>query len=262
MSTDYLPIFVCDSRANNFDKYPQPSDLKIHYIIQRGAKINDLKEKLLSFLNSSTSNKVPVIKVSAGINDVLKLEKHQVGKVIVPSERSREDILTELQSLKTCVHSINPTAVVGFIVLAPASFKAFQREKTSRPVLSDEVLEQYQTSHNGLILEINSGIRQLNKEKQHQISPFTVDWATPIIKKHKRTRGRARKVKVVYSWKFDQLYDGLHAKSDLKTLWFNKLLTGFRADIDRLRPTIVDTEPSENESIDEDDRCWKRLRRE
>lgn len=44
-------LLASDSRANGFDKYRQPGDLEIRYIIRRGAKISDLKVDILKCIS-------------------------------------------------------------------------------------------------------------------------------------------------------------------------------------------------------------------
>lgn len=268
MSEDKLCILLSDSRANNFIKFPQPYDLTIKYIVQRGGKINDLKSKLFSFLKSLPSNKVPIIQIAVGINDLLLLQSHPKGKVIVPSATNKDTVVAQFRCLKSEVHDIFPQALVSFITIPPACFKDFQQEKSTTTVLSASVLSEHQTAHNNLIIELNSNIRYLNTEKQNSVGAWTVDWASHVVKKHKKRRGRSRKVKTVYSFHFEHLYDGLHGKSDVKKEWFKQIVTGFRENIKKLETTetegssaVVNSSWCSEEEIDEDDRDWKRLKR-
>ena len=66
-------MFACDSRCNNFDKYPQCENLNVQYIIRRGSDIHQLELETPQFLHSlSVLPYTPVIiKIATGINDIL-----------------------------------------------------------------------------------------------------------------------------------------------------------------------------------------------
>lgn len=266
MSNNYVPILVCDSRANNFDHYKQPSDFRIQYIIKRGGKISELKSKLIDFLQTVPPHKVPIVKVGVGINDLLNLQSTPKGKVLVPANITKETFLEQLFTFRSEAQQCHKGTQLSYITIPPASFQKFQTERASGEFIDSETLQRYQRDHNNLIVDINAHIRHQNLSQQNSgVSLWTVKWASEIIKSHKRKRGRARKVKVIHDFKFDVLYDGLHGKSDVKRIWFSQLLTGFRADITSLTrakqvssESSVSTSEEEDEPIDEGDRCWKR----
>ena len=65
-------ILCADSRANNFDKYEQPADVTIEFVIRRGATISRIECETLKYLeNCGVSEKIN-IKVCIGINDILQ----------------------------------------------------------------------------------------------------------------------------------------------------------------------------------------------
>ena len=107
MSQDFYPIIVCDSRGKNFERYSQPDSFKIHFIIQRGGTISTLQKKCLDFLSTLKSNLVPVVKIGVGINDLLKLESHQEGKIIIPSNtHSSDTVVDSLKNFKSEILSV------------------------------------------------------------------------------------------------------------------------------------------------------------
>ena len=72
MPTPIHHLFVADSRAYSFDQYtPPPSNACVDFVIQRGAKIDDLILPTLTKLRSYDPSHFTIIKLAAGINDLI-----------------------------------------------------------------------------------------------------------------------------------------------------------------------------------------------
>ena len=142
----HLCIFVADSRGNNFDKYKQPQDLQLHYIIQRGATISSLRDKTLDFIKSPhfPNNKQIFIKIAAGINDILKRVHHSDGTESVVSDTFDVNaIISKLLLFRSSVKTLIPSALVGFVTIPTAHLKTIQTENLrSRKLLMSHFTDE------------------------------------------------------------------------------------------------------------------------
>jgi len=146
--------------------------------------------------------------------------KSSGARYIHPKDISAKEIANSLKEFKGEILRVSPSAIVSFLTIPPASFKDFNMDE-------DSANEKFQMQHNALIEEVNSAI---NKVGHAGVSPFTVDWASDVMKKHKKRVGRRRTLKTVTRYNFSLLYDGLHGNSDTKCKWFSELVKGFRWD--------------------------------
>ena len=128
---NHLCIFVADSRGNNFEKYKQPQDLEVQYIIQRGATISVLTDKTREFIKSPSfpKNKLIFVKIAAGINDILKRVNHSDGTETVVSDTLEVNtIIDKLLLFRSSVKTLIPSALVGFVTIPTAHLKKIQTE--------------------------------------------------------------------------------------------------------------------------------------
>lgn len=142
-----------------------------------------------------------------------------------PSTKTESEILVEFAELKTTIIEKCPSTTISFITVPPANIRDYNSRNYSRNIFDEETVSNMQKNHVNVVQKINSGLRNLNQ------STYTVDWAEKIMKKHKKRCGRNRYLKEFYRFHFNNLYDGLHAISDLKHVWFNNLLLGFRREL-------------------------------
>lgn len=233
---DTQVIVAADSRANHFGAhtYRQPHDLTITFIIKRGAKILDLVPALLDEVKRSSKKKKLIVKIAAGINNITRLIRFRRGKFITFDQVSHEQILGHLRDVRTFVHLERPDAVVGFVSIATASVKKFQKYYTEgRPNLNEQEITVEQTLIDKCIDKVNDGIRCMNREGQAGYSrgPRCVYWNTYIRSSSKR-RNRNGKLVTSVRNSFQRLYDGLHPCPELKLIWFTGLCSVLKKEIE------------------------------
>ncbi|MES9880272.1 MAG: hypothetical protein ABW185_05255 [Sedimenticola sp.] len=267
-------IFCCDSRGNNFDKYEQP-DIKIEYIIVRGATVSSLQRETLHYLHKYTDHEEKLnIKVCVGINDLLR----KVNGVTTVSDIGVESLFHKLKQFKSVVQSERPNALFGFVTIPHCSladygeFCAQKKNKTkSNPpanvsqndlVATQSVLNQKVNDINRMLITENFSATKIG------IRPLTVQFHKEILHLHTKRAGKKKKNKTVHSYHFSRLYDGLHAKSHIKRKWFRSLVQIFKRESNALLPTpncdyISESEDNFSDVISDTDSeptytCWKR----
>lgn len=211
-------VFVCDSRGNNFDKYTQPDDLNIHYIIRRGYDVNSLQSETLKYIESISVNpSTPVfVKIAAGINDIL-------NKIANGEEWTAYNILDKLIEFRERVRHIIPWAQVGFITIPTVEVHLLPRLHNSPHI----------SNLSGLQDKINKNLELLNRKIRSENSLggcWTVSWHLSVQKKVSKRSGKGRKSKQCFRFMYQKLYDGLHGVSDVKKFWFNLLIKSFRGE--------------------------------
>lgn len=225
MSFNIKKLFVSDSRACNFNRYRNSSE--IDFIIQRGAKISDLSQLVLSKLRTYRSDHYILLKFAAGINDFTTFtRRNREGKrTLTRSDKTAHNVLAQLLELKQQIISCHHNIIVTFVTIPPASFRKFQ-EHRQVTIFNDTELLQLQRELDQQIDVINSAIIAENKNLQLNIVPRTLSWHTSIRQPTQRRK---------YRNKFSKLYDGLHACSDLKRRWFSELRRSFDIEEQRLK---------------------------
>lgn len=251
-------VVVGDSRINNFDCYQQPKDFNIIYVIQRGAKVNQLKDKTLQTLQAVGIGKdcQVEIKLCAGINEFLSREHHEGGIETKLSDINVHDIVHKFISFKTDVKSIYLNAQVSFATVPHMSFEKYRmhciKNKTlSKPKYSTEENQAFQKSLNTKVNEVNKLLIAENTKN----SAKTVFLHSDICKSHTKRKGRNKRKVSQLSYHFGRLYDGLHACSETKRKWFEKIIASFTSTKPSTSTVLNSTSDS---SSDESDRHWKR----
>ena len=225
--TSQNPIFVfaCDSRGNNFDKYPQSENFNVQYIIRRGYAIQQLELETLHFLNSlSIPPGTPVIiKIAAGINDIL-------NSISSSQPFNADSILLKLEKFRSNLLSVIPCALVSFVTIPTV-------EVCLLPRLVNCPIPNLQSVVNDTINLLNSKIRSSNSKA----GCWTVSWHLLVQKKVTKRSGKGRKGKIVYRYIYKSLYDGLHGSSFTKKKWFQMLISSFKGESSyaRREPTSI-----------------------
>lgn len=257
-TSDHLCVLVADSRANNFDKYKQPHDLNIHYIIQRGATIEQLTSRTRTEIVSLTTKKYILVKIAAGINDILEKYTDCTGTHIrLSTTSSAETIINKLLVFRSVVKTLIPSALVGFVTIPTAHLPSIQQHNidSKKTIPSSayplETLQQEQSKLNTLIDEINNRIRTLNSNEQAFCTRgcWTVSWHSYIAKLHSKRSGKGRPAKKHTRYMYGNLYDGLHAVSTVKRAWFQLVLRSFRAELGYTQREDIGTATVELEPI-------------
>ena len=227
---------IATSRANNFDKYVQPTDFATNYIIQRGAKIHELQDRALNEITHE-GNSFLLIKIVAGINHLTHFVRHKEGKELVVNDVSAKELFDKLLNFKACLKAKFPDALVGFVTLVPVNFRKYRQVaidegKLTEPRVNVNDLCEQQSRHEQIVEEINVLIKRENNSQQnnHLRGCRTVSWHSRVVKASKK-RKRSGEYKTVIRYKYGDLYDGIHAVSSVKKLWFGELIRAFRAEI-------------------------------
>ena len=227
-------LLVADSRAYSFDQYTHPpfSNLSVDFVIQRGAKIDDLVLPTVTKLRSYDPLDFTVIKLAAGINDLTEFvyTVHSRSKVLKKSDLSLDGFFARLYRFKQQIQACRPLTIVSIVTIPLASFSKFQASRhLSSPVLSVEELITNQKQLDSLLDQANARIREFNNELQLGMSTRTLSWHTSVRKPSKRKTRTSKHNKSLRN-DFSQLYDGLHATSTLKKKWYNELYRSFDLD--------------------------------
>ena len=267
---------MTDSRGNNFDVdkvFQQPTDFRIDYCIIRGATVNELKREFLQKISGKDFSCFSpiIVKIAVGINNFTKFTVNTNSeRELTYSGATASEVFSLLLDFKSAVKSEIPTALVGLVTVPPVSLKKYHEycignKSIRNPVLSDAELTDCQQKLNDEINSLNDKISYENCEKQegHLKGCRTVSWHRSIYKLGKIKRGK--KYQKIYKNDFRGLYDGLHAKSDLKQKWFKQLLIAIRAEIGYTQAEIASctcenisgSSPSQSEGSDtEQDESW------
>ena len=231
--------FLGDSRINNFDYYKYDTgcgdfELQLDFTIQRGATVDELLILSQNEFKFKKQNPPDYIKVAVGINDFILRLPYQFGdtrNVFYYNNTSEQDVFSKLIRFKTILKEEYPLSLVGFATIPPVSLlKNAQYKKLD--VNETELLEQ-QTVLNKELEKLNLKIKRENNSVQvnHRKGCRTVSFHNYIVKlSTKRSKtGKVLKKKVKY--RFNEFYDGLHGKPELKRKWFNQLVTAVKAEI-------------------------------
>lgn len=226
---------MADSRALNFEHYGQPSQFKTHYVVERGARIRDLMQPTIAKLRTIHRDTTVVVKIAAGINDITRIVRTEHDKFLRPSTRSADEIFIELCTFKDLLKRERRNILVGLVTIPTVSVRKYAEINGYR---ATEELErdfsQDQREIDDNLQTINYRIRGENRQPQLDFprGPRTVSWHSSVTRKSfRKSRNKNKPGKPTTRSSFGQLYDGIHAVSQLKRKWFHQLITAFTAEI-------------------------------
>ena len=150
------------------------------------------------------------------------------------SATTADQLIAEYFRFKKRIVECRPCVVLSLVSIPTASFSKFQCSKNLREcIISDDLLQLYQTDLDSVLDSFNTRIKFFNQELQLGIATRTLSWHTSVRKSSKRkTRSGTYNTKLRNS--FSPLYDGLHAVSGLKQRWFTELHRSFASDAQTL----------------------------
>lgn len=226
-------LFLADSRAHNFNKYPKLPDYSftVDIISIRGAKIYNLVGPGVRKLHSYNTSDQIIVRLAAGVNDLTTFVYDSLHnkRVLKPSQHTADSLFSELMKFKEAIISARQNTIVLFTTIPTASLAKFQNSKKLRvQILSDNDLHIYQHELDATIDDINSQIIRHNKVMQHGVVLRTLCWHSSIRKSARRNR-RGKTTHIVRNH-FAHLYDGLHGDSKLKTQWHLAMYKLFATD--------------------------------
>jgi len=237
--TLFRAVLVGDSRLVGFDRYVRPTNLNLDFVIKRGACVEDLVEPTVQLLQQKEFRNadIVVVKLVAGINNFTSIISHSEGKELTLSHTSELGVFQKIVAFKERVKKVCPQALVGFATIPTLSFqKNIQHRievgKLRKSKYSSGEILRFQQELDEKLVQINARIKFDNSRKQtgHSKGCLTVSLHRDITRESKR-RNRGGKLRVVTRNTFNQLYDGLHAKSELKLKWFERLCKALKSEI-------------------------------
>ena len=141
------------------------------------------------------------------------------------SDKIPQQLIDKLLHFKNVIKQIVPSSLVGFVTIPFANLLELHCSTHSLCVQQAELNNKLDT--------INRNIRSINSSTQtgHCRGCWTVSWHLSVQKKHtKRSRKNAKPNHCTqFLWK--NLYDGLHATSEIKRIWLNQVVSAFCAEI-------------------------------
>ena len=111
-------LFLADSRAHNFIKYPKLPDyaFTVDLITIRGAKIYNLVGPAIRKLQSYNTADQTIIRLAAGVNDLTAFvyDSLHEKRVLKPSQHTADSLFSELLKFKEAILSARPNTIVLF----------------------------------------------------------------------------------------------------------------------------------------------------
>ncbi|MES9885082.1 MAG: hypothetical protein ABW185_29925 [Sedimenticola sp.] len=219
-------LFVGDSRAHGFDRYDCPQKVTVHFVIKRGARVDDLVAPTLTKLQSLYSYDIVIVKIACGINNFTQFVKRNNVKDLVESAATERSVFNELVEFKKAIKHCCPKALVGFVTIPTLSFVKYRDTRVGKEhsQYSDRELSIFQSEVDGKLKSLNIRIKLENSTRQSgfETGCRTVSWHNSITRQSRRKR-RDGTSRTVTRTCFNQLYDGLHAVRPLKRKWFDEV---------------------------------------
>lgn len=234
-------LLVGDSRVYSFDRYRLPADFNLHidFVIRRGATLSDLIAPTLRQLRNYNSQDWVLVRLAAGINDLIEFTGPGPHRVLVRSPTDANQLILRLQQFREAILRQHQNTVISFITIPTASFCKFQENKQlAVPELTPVQLKVHQHDLDNQLDTVNSFIEQNSQDSQAEIIPRYLHWHSYIRRPTKRRNRTGRITKAITRNRFTLLYDGLHAVSTVKRRWFVELGRAFVQDHMALRSKL------------------------
>lgn len=219
-------LLVADSRAFNFNtrRFKKPISsvpYRTHYIIQRGGTIGSLESRTKQFLKSNIipDNSFLVVKIALGINNIIIKKKCEGQCSFTHHAENVQPTLDGLLKFRESIYELKPKALITFVTIPPMHF-------------GNDVTKQ-QEQHLADILQLNRSLIDHNLHQSHvPVNPHCLCWHSDVIKQSKKRKRKGFRVKTMV--RRELLYDGIHAVSHTKHVWFEKLHQSIRIDVRNL----------------------------
>lgn len=217
----FLLLVVGDSRCKLFEDFEISErngrrSYDVHYCIKRGARIEDLIESAVNFLERIDSNRLVIVKVAAGINNLTVLDR--LTREISPSNTTAQAILNDLVRLKNAIQLCHPKCLVSFCTIPPVNFRVYaeyqQKKGGSYGSKPEQTLRAYTDQVIAKVVEINRAIKITNSISQLGVSLNTASFHSNCLQDKPNNKHRI----VVKS-----MYDGLHPTRATALVWYNKI---------------------------------------
>lgn len=90
-------IIVGDSRLAGFQHYSSNTDLRLQFVIRRGAHVADLVHPTLQTVQNVRKDGILLVKISCGINNLTKFISHRDGRELTYSGVTADTVFSQLQ---------------------------------------------------------------------------------------------------------------------------------------------------------------------
>ena len=223
-------LIISDSRGKHFRRdlreHPELFDSDrysdIHIISQSGARINDLVEPALDYIeNTVHSRRLLIVKIFAGINNLTRIFWNTRGeREITLSDQTPESVIVLLLRFRSQIKDRHEKSIVTFCTVPPVNLEVAQRvaiekDRLRYPTFSNQQLRDKTSLLVGTVRNLNNRILVANRNKQLGITPQTPYTHSYVLK----SIGNGRTRLIVSS-----LVDGVHGTTRvelnwLKTIW-------------------------------------------
>jgi hypothetical protein len=225
-------LVVADSRGSNFVKHKlyNISHYQTHYVISRGAKIEDLKLRTLSGLKAMPKSSIVLIFLCAGINELTKRDFHSGGCELIAADSN--NLVENIIDFKTCVKQQHPKAIVTIGTIATVDLIAANKHYKEKGKLwsskySDEEIKTFQDKIDCTLREINHIIFEENKKPQElceigYIVPHQLYLHQRVQRLFSKTKSNGRKI-IKRRISPGSLVDGIHVSDSVCLNWIQTI---------------------------------------
>ena len=191
-----------------------------------------LKSSFYGILGSRLQELPFSFTIAAGICDfTTKMKNGQASELAYPQSKL-DQVIADIDfiSAMAIAELKNP---VRFCTIPPSDMfryreHQFRRHRHGEPLMSNEVLLAQQKQLECDITLANDHIYQLNTKNEVRTIRLEKNLSVSSTKSHGKLN---RRRKVVKSYVYDQLYDGVHANGDLSLQWFSVVRIWFLAGV-------------------------------
>lgn len=231
-------VIVGDSRITGFEAYSRRElsrRVRIFFIAQRGAKIDDLCRPTIELIRSLPLHEPVIVKLAAGINNLTQFKNIRQNNTLVSSRITRAEVFQELISFKQTIKRSARVVLVGIVNIPVLSFEKYHNYKGYGRVLTRREIDHEQLRVEQILDQVNKDIERENGYYQTGFvrGPRSVYWDRTVRRSSKRRNRDNHMVTTVRSH-FRYLYDGLHATSYLKHKWFGEMCRAINKEITTL----------------------------
>ncbi|MEW8548467.1 MAG: hypothetical protein AB2693_33610 [Candidatus Thiodiazotropha sp.] len=216
-----------------------------------------------------TSDRNISFKFCAGINNFIQKDYlGELGSALKPSDLSASAFIESLADIKSKLKARFPNSKIAFATIPPVHFGHLQESRLKSGLLKEarfsaEELAVFQDQTNAKLALVNVDIVELNKLER----VWTLELAEVIVKHHIKSCGRSNsKRRKVVSYHFDRLYDGLHAKSEIKQKWFDLIIKACVRETQLAVPKLPTATPPYKRPTEcepeSEEVYWKRLKKQ
>lgn len=248
-------IFGTDSRGRGLEQYIHQNNAltthTLHCIIIPGGTLSTIIQQVQNKIQSLTQqhNHTTIhCTIAAGICNLTKKTFHQ-GGMEISYLRDANNIASIKQTISSTYQTMHSNNIhFNLVHIPPASISKYsefniQHGKLKQSSFTTTDFHEQQTTLEQDIQDINNHI-----STQNQIySTLSIRWDRDILKCKKRKRGRNNNnTKISQCFSYSDLYDGVHANSQLKNKWFYFLV----------KSTDKSVFKSDTDSEEEEENTW------